>query len=333
MSDYQTLCSDTTATQFATAASNALKIFQREIRKLPLSHNKGKVIAVNDSAVHAHLPGVTQGQLCHIQKNNPLREGHASAAEDDTSILAEVTSVAESHCVLQPYVSTTAGISCNDWAIPLDSQLSLMAGDYLKGAIVDALGNILSPSLRHEEFIADAEPTPLFRQPPNALKRPLIDQPLPVGIRSIDTLLTVGKGQRLGIFSPAGVGKSTLMGMMAKFASADVIVLGLVGERGREVNEFLSHVLTEDARQNCVVVVSTSDRPAIEKVKAIYTATAIAEHFRDRGQNVLLMVDSLTRFARAQRDVAIAAGEHIPPNGFPASMFAPTTFATGTLRQ
>jgi type III secretion protein N (ATPase) len=154
------------------------------------------------------------------------------------------------------------------------------------------------------------------------MQRSVIDTALPMGVRAIDAALTVGVGQRLGIFAPAGCGKSTLLGMLAAGSDADVVVLALIGERGREVREFLEHVLSAEARQRSVVVVATSDRPALERLKAAATATAIAEHFRDQGKNVLLLVDSLTRYARAVREIALAAGEPIVAGGYPPSLYA-----------
>jgi FliI/YscN family ATPase len=163
---------------------------------------------------------------------------------------------------------------------------------------------------------------PFDRSPPEPCSRPAIDEPLATGIRAIDGLLTCGRGQRLGIFAGSGVGKSVLLGMMARHTAADVIVIGLIGERGREVNEFLERELGPEGLARSVVVVATSDEPALARVNAASTATAIAEYFRDQGHDVLLLVDSLTRVALAQREIGLAAGEPATGRGFPPSVFA-----------
>ncbi len=195
---------------------------------------------------------------------------------------------------------------------------SILVGDGLLGRVVDSHGNVI-----------DGRPAPpltervrMEAEPPRATDRPQIDEPLSTGIRAIDGLLTCGRGQRMGIFSGSGVGKSVLLGMMARYTSADINVIGLVGERGREVNEFIQRDLGVEGLRRSVVVVATSDAPALMRVQAAMTATAIAEHFRDRGKNVLLMMDSLTRFAMAQREIGLAAGEPPTTRGYPPSVFA-----------
>ena len=166
------------------------------------------------------------------------------------------------------------------------------------------------------------ERIPLSRTPPPAIERPRIDQPLSTGVRAIDGLLTCGLGQRIGIFSGSGVGKSVTLGMMARYTSADVSVIGLIGERGREVNEFLERDLGPEGLARSVVVVATSDEPALLRVQAAMTATGVAEYFRDQGKNVLLIMDSVTRFAMAQREIGLAAGEPPTTRGYPPSVFA-----------
>jgi type III secretion protein N (ATPase) len=191
-------------------------------------------------------------------------------------------------------------------------------GAGLLGRVVDALGKPI-----------DGRDMPKIEQwcgidadSPNPMERSIIDTALPMGVRSIDSMLTVGEGQRLGIFAPAGCGKSTLLSMLCRGSDAEVVVLALIGERGREVREFLEHVLPASARERSVVVVATSDRPALERLKAAATATTIAEYFRDQGRKVLLLVDSLTRFARAVREIALAAGEPMVAGGYPPSLYA-----------
>ncbi|WP_347245855.1 FliI/YscN family ATPase [Thermogutta sp.] len=194
----------------------------------------------------------------------------------------------------------------------------LPVGAELLGRVVDAQGRPI-----------DGKPRPLLRDrvlyeqaPPHPCERPRIKEVLSTGVRAIDGLLTCGKGQRLGIFSAAGVGKSVLLGMMARYTAADVIVVGLVGERGREVNDFIERDLGTEGLKKSIVVVATSAEPAILRVQAAYTASAIAEYFRDQGKDVLLLIDSLTRFALAQREIGLAAGEPPTTRGYPPSVFA-----------
>ncbi|GIW95077.1 MAG: flagellar protein export ATPase FliI [Pirellulaceae bacterium] len=210
------------------------------------------------------------------------------------------------------------GIRCGNRVTLQKSCQQVPVGPALLGRVISALGEPL-----------DGRPPPqpaarmfLHRRPPPAVQRPTIRQPLATGVRAIDGLLTCGRGQRLGVFAAAGVGKSVLLGMMTRFSEADVTVIGLIGERGREVNEFLERDLGETGRQRSVVVVATSDEPAVLRVRAAFTATAIAEYFRDQGKHVLLIMDSLTRFALAQREIGLAAGEPPATRGFPPSVFA-----------
>lgn len=194
----------------------------------------------------------------------------------------------------------------------------LRVGPELLGRVIDASGRAV-----------DGRPQPALsqrvaidRRPPPAVERPRIDTPLSTGIRAIDGLLTCGKGQRMGIFAGSGVGKSVTLGMMARYTSADVNVIALIGERGREVNEFIERDLGPDGLAKSVVVVATSDEPALVRVRSALTATAVAEYFRDQGRDVLLVMDSLTRFALAQREIGLAAGEPPATRGFPPSVFA-----------
>lgn len=194
----------------------------------------------------------------------------------------------------------------------------LRVGERLLGRVVDAHGRPTDGL--GEPVLPDR--VPFDRRGPAAVERPPIDVPLSTGVRAIDGLLTCGRGQRVGVFSGSGVGKSVLLGMMARYTSADVNVIALIGERGREVNEFLERDLGQSGLARSVVVVSTSDEPALARVQAALTATAVAEYFRDRGRDVLLLMDSLTRFALAQREIGLAAGEPPTTRGFPPSVFA-----------
>jgi len=262
----------------------------------------GRVTSVGQTLIGAHLPQVALGELCLVGEE----------------LLAEVVALDGDKALLSPF-SEPIGVSCGEPVWPQGKGHQIALGDHLVGSVVDGLGELLDVGeipveiKEHRSLIADA---------PAPLERGLIEEILPLGIRSIDGLLTCGKGQRFGIFAAAGGGKSTLLSMMTTGCEADVVVLALVGERGREVREFLDQVLGEEARKKSVVVVSTSDRPALERQKAAFTATTIAEYFRDQGKNVLLMVDSLTRFARASREIGLAAGEPPAAGGYPPSMFA-----------
>jgi flagellum-specific ATP synthase len=194
----------------------------------------------------------------------------------------------------------------------------LRVGPELLGRVVNARGRVIDN--KPEPLLA--ERTRLDRKPPPAVERPRIDTPLSTGVRAIDGLLTCGQGQRIGIFAGSGVGKSVMLGMMSQYTSADVTVIGLIGERGREVNEFLERDLGPQGLARSVVVVATSDEPALLRIQAAQTATAIAEYFRDAGNNVLLIMDSVTRFAMAQREIGLAAGEPPTTRGYPPSVFA-----------
>jgi FliI/YscN family ATPase len=194
----------------------------------------------------------------------------------------------------------------------------MRVGPELLGRVVDAQGKAIDG--RPQPAVTDR--TQLNRRPPPAVQRPRITEPLSTGVRAIDGFLTCGQGQRMGIFAGSGVGKSVLLGMMARYTSADVNVIALVGERGREVNEFVARDLGPEGLSRSVVVVATSDEPALRRVQAAQAATAIAEYFRDQGRNVLLLMDSLTRFAMAQREIGLAAGEPPTARGYPPSVFS-----------
>ncbi len=230
---------------------------------------------------------------------------------------AEVIGFDGSTTLLAP-LAQIDGVSQGDSVRLYRTMRTVPAGIELVGRVLDASGNPiddrgpLPPSIR---VPCDAIPVP-------ALDRPPIDKVLPTSVRAIDAFLTLGYGQRIGVFAGSGVGKSTLLGMLARGTAADVVVIGLIGERGREVREFLERDLTEEGRQKCVTVVATSDTPAPQRILAAKTATAIAEAYRDAGKNVLLLMDSVTRFAMAQREVGLAAGEVPTTRGYPPSVFA-----------
>jgi len=249
---------------------------------------QGRVVQAGGTVLRATGLRARIGQQCRIF--DPTRD-----AGEGEPLLAEVIGFAGAEAILAPY-GALQGVAVGAAVQALAEEAQVPCGPALLGRVIDAFGTPMDgrpleagPGLRH---------TPLHAPAPSPLQRRGVDAPLPTGVRAIDAALTVGEGQRLGIFAMAGGGKSTLLGMLARQARADVIVIALVGERGREVREFLDESLGEEGLARSVVVVSTSDRPALERVRAAYAATAIAEGFRAEGQRVLLLVDSVTRFAR-----------------------------------
>jgi FliI/YscN family ATPase len=237
--------------------------------------------------------------------------------DGDTNCEGEVVGFRDGHTLV--YLQTpTTGVRRGHRVQLVRTNRTLKVGPALLGRVIDA----------HGRFI-DNRPRPLLpdrvrieQSPPAATERPRIREPLATGVHAIDSLLTCGRGQRLGVFSGSGVGKSVLLGMMCRYTNADVIVTGLIGERGREVNEFLERDLGAEGMQRSVVVVATSNESALTRVQAASTATAVAEYFRDQGKQVLLLMDSVTRFAMAQREIGLAAGEPPATRGYPPSMFA-----------
>ncbi|KAB0573823.1 flagellar protein export ATPase FliI [Ideonella dechloratans] len=217
-----------------------------------------------------------------------------------------------------PQIPPRFGVENHPWRRSEDRGLHLPMGDGLLGRVVDAQGQPMDRAgpLQH------VQNEPMVRRPINAMDRDPVRQPLDTGVRAINSLLTVGRGQRLGLFAGTGVGKSVLMGMMARYTEADVIVVGLIGERGREVKEFIEDILGEDGLARAVVVAAPADAPPLVRMQGASYATAIAEHFRDKGQHVLLLMDSLTRYAMAQREIALAIGEPPATKGYPPSCFA-----------
>ncbi len=237
--------------------------------------------------------------------------------ESGAPLLAEVIGFRDELTLLYP-LSDLTGVRHGNRVRLRRTTRWLRVGDGLLGRVIDATGRAVDG--KPQPALADR--MSLHRRPPHACTRPRIDQPLSTGIRAIDGLLTCGKGQRMGIFAGSGVGKSVLLGMMARYTSADVNVIALIGERGREVNEFIERDLGPQGLARSVVVVATSDEPALVRVQAASTATTIAEYFRDHGKDVLLLMDSLTRFALAQREIGLAAGEPPTTRGYPPSVFA-----------
>ncbi|RCS21561.1 FliI/YscN family ATPase [Phyllobacterium salinisoli] len=231
-------------------------------------------------------------------------------------LLAEVIGFVHGEMLLAPY-GTPQGISYNSIIMPSQSRFEVPVGEELLGRVLNAWGDPIDGG----GSVGRGARYPAYADAPNPMTRPLIDTPFVSGIRAIDGVLTCGEGQRMGIFAAAGGGKSTLISMLARNANCDRCVIALIGERGREVREFIDYQLGPDGMARSIVVVATSDRPVIEQVKAAYSATAIAEFFRDQGEHVLFIMDSLTRFARAQRQLGLSAGEPPTRRGFPPSVF------------
>lgn len=254
-------------------------------------------------ALSADVPGVRLGELCEIER------------PDGGTLLAEVVGFRDSAATLLPLGDAT-GLGPDDVVRPADQRLTVSFGDALLGRVLDGLGRPIDGGARlHGEARA------VMAEAPSPLRRARIERRLVTGLRAIDAFVTLGEGQRIGLFSGSGVGKSSLLGQIARQADADVFVACLVGERGRELREFLDDALGE-SRARGVVVCATSDAPPLVRVKSAYVATAIAEGFRDQGKRVLLLMDSVTRFARALRDVGLAAGEAPARRGYPPSVFA-----------
>lgn len=278
-----------------------------EARHTPLVEVRGRVTGVIGIIVRANLPDAWVGELCHI-----VNPGH------DRLLKAEVVGFRGNEALLMP-LGDIANIGMQSEIITSGHGLTIKVGPGLLGKVLNGLGESWTPGIDAEW--EDYPEYPVMAPPPNALTRPRVLKPLSVGIRAIDGLLTCGEGQRIGLFAAAGVGKSTVMGMIARNTEAEINVIALIGERGREVNDFIEESLGS-AIDRSVLVVATSDEPALVRLKAAYVATTIASYFRDQGKRVMLLMDSVTRFARAQREVGLAAGELPARGGFPPSVFS-----------
>ena len=266
---------------------------------------RGHVTRLSGVVVEATAAGLRQGEAVEIR------------ARGLAPILAEVVGLREGRAVLMP-LGEAAGVGLESEVVGTGRPLAIRVGEALVGRILDGLG----APIDGRPLPSGLDEWPVDRPAPPALSRSRIERPLPLGVRAIDALATVGEGQRLGIFAGSGVGTSTLLGQMARHVRAQLSVIALVGERGREVREFVEDALGPEGLARSVVVAATSDAPALVRARAAHVATAVAEWFADRGASVLLMLDSITRYARAQREVALAAGEPPARHGYPASVFA-----------
>ena len=269
----------------------------------------GKVVKIVGLTIESVGPDAKLNDLCRIiiDKNS------------GTSILAEVVGFRDKRLLLMPFESVE-GIGVGCIVENTGHPLSVVVGDELLGHTVDGVGR--PTDLDGLEKLDLKYEYPVEATPPDPMSRKIIDEVLPLGVKAVDALITIGKGQRIGIFAGSGVGKSPLMGMFARNTQADINVIALVGERGREVREFIERDLGEEGMRRSVVVVATSDKPALIRSKAAKTATAIAEYFRDQGKDVLLMMDSLTRFSMAQREIGLASGEPPVTRGYPPSVYS-----------
>jgi ATP synthase in type III secretion protein N len=278
---------------------------QRAVATAALWPLTGRVCGLRGPVVRARFAGGAIGQTCLIDR------------EEGDPIRAEIVGVEGPFSLLCPF-EDTHGLSEGAIVRPSNGVLQLRSGSGLLGRIVDPFGKPIDGRGPVDDSMRTV---PIRRAAPDPLQRPLIDKVLPTGIRAIDGLCALGRGQRIAVFGPPGTGKSTLLAAIARGVEADVVVIGLVGERGREVREFTERELPAAARERAVCVVATSDRPAVDRVLCAQSATAIAEDFRDQGMSVLLMIDSLTRAARALREVGLAAGEVPTRRGYPASVY------------
>jgi ATP synthase in type III secretion protein N len=279
-----------------------------EIERTSPVRVKGRVKDVVGLVIRAAVPEVWVGELCLIY--NP---------RSSAPVKAEVVGFQHGDVLLMP-LGDLMNIGPQSEVVPTGDCLSIKVGDGLLGRILNGVGEPMDCDF-HGPLECDVQ-FPVFGYPPDPLRRRRVTQPISIGIRAIDCLLTCGEGQRIGLFAAAGVGKSTLLGMIARNTEAEVNVIGLIGERGREVRDFLEQDLGPEGLKRSVVVCATSNESSLVRLKAAYVTTAIAEYFRDRGKKVMLMMDSVTRFARAQREVGLACGEPPARAGYTPSVFA-----------
>jgi flagellum-specific ATP synthase len=280
--------------------------YHRRITELEPVEVSGRVTQVVGLVVESEGPAARLGDICHI--HNP---------HDRSSVLAEVVGFRQQLLLLMP-LGPLGQIGQGSRVTSTGRPLTVSVGHELLGRVLDPLGQPIDGG----EPVVTRKRYPVFRTPPAAMQRPRIEQPLTFGVRAIDGLLTVGDGQRIGIFAGSGVGKSTLLGAIARGSNADVNVVGLIDERGREVREFIERDLGPEGLARSVVVVATSDQPAVVRLKGALAATAIAEYFRDQGARVMLMMDSVTRFVWAQREIGLAIGEPPTTRGYTPSVLA-----------
>ncbi len=296
---------DTSQSERSDAWVSKLQAYKNKITQKPLHLVQGKLTRMVGLTLEAVGCQAAIGARCII------------TGPDNNNVEAEVVGFAGERLYLMP-TGNIHGLVPNARVIPVDTVSYAPVGEGLLGRVIDGAGKPLDG----KGPLETAALAPLTGSPINPLQRHPIHEPLDVGVRAINSLLTVGRGQRMGLFAGSGVGKSVLLGMMTRFTTADVIVVGMIGERGREVKEFVENILGEQGMERAVVVATPADTPPLLRLHGAMMATSIAEHFRDQGKQVLLLMDSLTRFAQAQREIALAIGEPPATKGYPPSVFA-----------
>ncbi len=326
--------------QVAEAGAIELASLRKRVQATELTQRLGEVLSVRGLAIESQGPRTHVGELCAILpigmdwrpefRGLVMGRGHDAFATHTPSqtmaergatllrpLLAEVVAIQAGQVTLMPY-GGLQGLAAGSTVVALGEASHVAVGDGLLGRVIDSLGRPMDglPPPRLNEL------APIMGQPANPMRRPGIERILETGVRTVDGLLTLGQGQRVGIFAGSGVGKSTLLGMIARHVKADVNVIALIGERGREVREFIEKQLGPEGLKRSVVVAASADQPALARIRAAHAALAIAEHFRDRGQQVLLTMDSITRLAMARREVGLSAGEPPTARGYPPSVFA-----------
>ena len=290
----------------------------KKMQNTPFYRMSGKVVNVIGLTIESAGPDAKLGDICLIY---PKKKENDTSPGPGRPAMAEVVGFKDNHVQLMPY-ENTSGIGNGSIVENTDSPLRVNVGEGLLGKTLDGLGRIDGTSYGKGFKLEGGIAYSVENQPPDPMTRDPISDVLSLGVKAVDGLLTVGKGQRIGIFAGSGVGKSTLLGMFARNTQADINVIALIGERGREVREFIERDLGEEGMKRSIVVCATSDKPALERLKAAKTATSIAEYFRDKGKDVLLMMDSLTRFSMAQREIGLASGEPPVSRGYPPSVYA-----------
>lgn len=288
---------------------NILNKYLKTVKKTETIHYTGYVTTVRGMLIESRGPQSVMGEICTIRVIN-------TSSGLPTSILAEVVGLHDKTVQLMAY-GETKGIELGCEVIASGSVLQVGVGPELLGRVIDSTGKACD---NKGEIITDISYPAVSSPPPPMERKPIVER-IVTGVRSIDSLLAVGKGQRLGIFAGSGVGKSTVLSMIARNTNADINVIALIGERGREVRDFLDRDLGEEGLKRSVVVSATSDQSPIARLRGAYVATAVAEYFRDQGKDVMLMFDSVTRFAHAQREIGLAAGEPPAQRGYPPSVF------------
>jgi len=289
----------------SSAAGFSLSHYIAQVDRIDTTPPAGRVVRTVGLLIESAGPRASVGEICEV-----------IGSPDAPPLPVQVVGFREGTLLTVP-LGDTAGVRPGDRIVARAGAVSVGVGPSLLGRVIDALGKPLDGM----PLRTDAR-YPLFPAPLNPMDRDPVIAPLGTGVRAMDTMLTCGRGQRIGLFGGSGVGKSTLLGMITRGTAADVIVLALVGERGREVRSFIDHDLGPEGMRKAVVVVSTSDNPPLLRMRAAYAATSIAEYFRDQGKNVLLLMDSVTRFAMSQREVGLAAGEPPTTKGYTPSVFA-----------